>query len=67
LNQTQISDIGINFGASVPINSLSLMNFAVKFGSRGTLNNGLIKEEYFGVTLGFSLNDNSWFYKRVFE
>lgn len=67
LNQTQINDIGINFGASVPINSLSLMNFAVKFGSRGTLNNGLIKEDYFGVTLGFSLNDNTWFYKRVFE
>jgi hypothetical protein len=67
LNQTQISDIGINFGASVPINSLSLMNFAVKFGSRGTLNNNLIKEDYFGITLGFSLNDNTWFYKRVFE
>jgi hypothetical protein len=67
LNQTQISDIGINFGASVPINSLSLMNFAFKFGSRGTLDNGLIKEDYFGITLGFSLNDNTWFYKRVFE
>lgn len=67
LNQTQISDIGINFGASVPINSLSLMNFAVKVGSRGTLNNGLIKEDYFSFTLGFSLNDNTWFYKRVFE
>jgi len=67
LNQTQITDIGINFGASVPINSLSLMNFAFKFGSRGTLNNNLIKEDYFGLTLGFSLNDNTWFYKRVFE
>lgn len=67
LNEVQITDIGINFGASVPINSLSLMNIAVKFGSRGTLNNNLIKEDYFGLTLGFSLNDNTWFYKRVFE
>lgn len=67
VNQTEINDIGINFGASVPISSLSLVNFALKFGSRGTLDNGLIRENYFNVTLGFSLNDNTWFYKRVYE
>jgi hypothetical protein len=67
VNQTEINDIGINFGASVPISSLSLVNFALKFGSRGTLENGLIRENYFNVTLGFSLNDNTWFYKRVYE
>jgi len=39
----------------------------MKVGRRGTSANGLIRETYFNFTLGFSLNDNSWFYKRVFE
>jgi hypothetical protein len=64
---TQIDDLGINFGGSLPINSLSLVNFAVKFGRRGTTDNGLIRENYVNFSLGFSLNDNTWFYKRVFE
>jgi hypothetical protein len=40
---------------------------ALKVGQRGTLDAGLIRENYVNFTLGFSLNDNSWFYKRVFE
>jgi hypothetical protein len=64
---TQISDIGINFGGSVPINTLSLANFAIKLGTRGTTDNGLIREDYVSFSLGFSLNDNTWFYKRVFD
>ncbi|MHA7130384.1 hypothetical protein [Algoriphagus namhaensis] len=67
LNQTNINDLGINFGASFPVNQLSLVNFAVKLGRRGTLENGLIREDYVNFTLGFSLNDNSWFYKRPFD
>lgn len=64
---TQIRDIGINFGGSVPVNSLSLANFAIQLGARGTTDNGLIRENYVNFSLGFSLNDNTWFYKRVFE
>lgn len=67
LNQTNINDIGINFGASFPVNQLSLVNFAMKVGQRGTTENGLIRENYVNFTFGLSLNDNSWFYKRVFE
>lgn len=67
LNNTNINDLGINFGASLPVNQLSLMNLAMKVGQRGTTQNGLIRENYINFTLGFSLNDNSWFYKRVFE
>lgn len=67
LNQTEVTDIGINFGTSIPVNQLSLINFAFKAGRRGTLENGLIRETYVNFTLGLSLNDNSWFYKRVFE
>ena len=67
LNETNINDLGINFGASLPVNQLSLVNFAMKVGQRGTTDNGLIRESYVNFTLGLSLNDNSWFYKRVFE
>ena len=62
-----VNDFGINFGTSIPVNNLSLVNMAMKVGRRGTADNGLIREAYFNFTLGFSLNDNSWFYKRVFE
>jgi len=67
INQTTINDIGINFGTSIPVNQLSLVNMAMKVGRRGTVDNGLIREAYVNFSLGFSLNDNSWFYKRVFE
>ncbi|SHM60805.1 Long-chain fatty acid transport protein [Cyclobacterium lianum] len=67
LNQNQIDDIGINFGASLPVYSLSLLNLAVKLGTRGTVNDGLVRENYIKVSLGISINDNSWFYKKVFE
>ena len=67
INQTTINDIGINFGTSIPVNQLSLVNMAMKLGRRGTVDNGLIREAYLNFSLGFSLNDNSWFYKRVFE
>jgi len=62
-----IKDIGINFGGSIPMNNLSLMNIALKYGSRGNTNNGLVRENYFKISLGISINDNTWFYKRVFE
>jgi hypothetical protein len=67
LNQTKINDIGVTLGTSIPVNQLSLVNIAFKAGQRGTLDSGLIRENYVSFTLGLSLNDNSWFYKRVFE
>ncbi|WP_332912713.1 hypothetical protein [Algoriphagus boritolerans] len=67
LNQTNINDLGLNLGTSVYLNQLSMINLALKVGQRGTLEQGLIRENYVNFTLGFSLNDNSWFYKRVFE
>lgn len=67
IDGTGIDDIGINIGGSVPMTSLSLLNFAAKFGTRGGTGNGLIRENYFKISLGISINDNTWFYKRVFE
>ena len=67
LNQTNINDIGLSLGSSIYLNQLSMINLALKVGQRGTLDAGLIRENYVNFTIGFSLNDNSWFYKRVFE
>ncbi|MCH7414040.1 hypothetical protein MM213_11115 [Belliella sp. R4-6] len=67
VSQTQVTDIGINFGGSLPVNALSMVNLAVKVGTRGSTANGLIRENYVNFSLGFSLNDNTWFYKRSFE
>ncbi|GAB3007007.1 hypothetical protein [uncultured Cyclobacterium sp.] len=67
VNQNNVDDIGINFGTSIPIYSLSLLNLALKAGTRGTVNDGLVRENYIKVSLGLSINDNSWFYKKVFE
>jgi hypothetical protein len=43
------------------------LNLALKAGTRGTINDGLVRENYIKVSLGLSINDNSWFYKKVFE
>lgn len=64
VNQNNVDDIGINFGTSIPIYSLSLLNLALKAGTRGTVNDGLVRENYIKVSLGLSINDNSWFYKK---
>ena len=64
LKNQQIDDIGINFGISLPVRkSKSHLNLAFIAGRRGTTSNGLIKERYFRVLAGISINDK-WFVRR---
>jgi hypothetical protein len=42
----------------------SNLNIGFEFGSRGTTAAQLVKENYFGIKIGLSLNDQ-WFIKRV--
>jgi long-subunit fatty acid transport protein len=70
LNSEQISDFGINFGTSVPVGrGFSTLNLALTAGQRGTLNNNLIKEQYFRVAVGFTLNGlyDRWFQKNKID
>lgn len=70
LNNEQISDFGINFGMSVPVGrGFSNLNLALTAGQRGTLNNNLIKEQYFRVAVGFTLNGlyDRWFQKNKID
>lgn len=66
VNNTEINDFGINFGASFPVSGLSSLDAAFKYGFRGTTDNDLIKENYFQVVIGATINDK-WFIKRRYD
>lgn len=62
-----INEFGISFGVGLPIGRLfSNMNLGFEYGSRGTTDYGLIKENFFNTYLSFSLNDR-WFEKRLYD
>jgi len=65
----QIEQRGITFGMGLPITlprqQVSFVNLGFEFGQNG--GNTTLTETYGRVTLGFTLNDNSWFYKRKFN
>ena len=66
VNGEQINDFGINFGFSLPLANLSSANIGFEIGQRGTNKSGLVKENYFSLKLGFSLND-IWFIKSLYN
>ena len=79
VQNTTINEFGINFGIAIPIR-LKMYNddgylatravhpFSLGFevGSRGTKSNDLIKDNFFRVNLGISLNDK-WFVKSKYN
>jgi hypothetical protein len=66
LNDIQLVDKRFTFGLGIPTKSGSKINVAFEIGSRGTLDAGLIKENYYGINLNISMADR-WFVKRRFE
>ncbi len=67
VNNTDITDFGINFGVTLPLRNLSRLNLAFKVGQRGTTDDNLIRETYFKAYLGLTVNDNKWFIRRKFD
>lgn len=61
----EINEVGVNFGASFPI-GLSSLDMAFKYGTLGTKDNGLIRENYFRIVIGATMNDR-WFIKRRYD
>lgn len=61
-----IIDFGINFGVSLPFSNGSTVNFGFTAGQLGTTKNGLIRENYYKISLGISFNDQSygWYRKQ---
>lgn len=78
ISEQAINEFGINFGIGIPIiistpNDQGLMqkmyayafNIGLEAGSRGTLERNLVKENFFRLKFGISLNDR-WFVKRKY-
>jgi hypothetical protein len=65
VNGTSIKDQSFSFGFSTPLayRSVSYIDLALSVGNRGVVGNGLVKENYVKVSLGFSLVDTRWFIK----
>jgi hypothetical protein len=66
INNTSIKDYGVNAGVGLPlIGVFSNVNIGFEYGQRGTTSANLVQENYFNISIGFSLNDK-WFQKRRF-
>lgn len=69
-NGTGISKTALTVGVGYPIRrtnlSIGQINAAIEVGSRGTNNNGLVKENFTRFCLGLTLNDK-WFIKRKYD
>lgn len=67
LNEQTIDDYSFSLGAGFPIGrNLTNLNIGIEYGQKGTNKNNLVKENYFNLSVGVSLND-LWFVKRKFE
>ncbi len=72
LRGSQLTDVGITFGAGFPIldrtrrNTQSSLNVIFELGKRGTVKNDLIRETFGSLTLQLSLHDY-WFIKQKYD
>lgn len=67
INNEDINEFGITFGVGLPVGRMfSNFNIGFEIGSRGTTNNGLVKENFFNTIISLSLNDR-WFVKTLYD
>jgi len=65
-NGNPVKDFGITFGVSLPVNRISSLDLAVKWGKKGDKEVNAIEENYFKIYFGITFNDQ-WFIKRRFD
>jgi len=66
INNVNPTNFEIMVGAGLPFQSGSQMNVALGWGKRGSLDRGLIREDYFRLTISLSICEN-WFMKRLYQ
>ncbi len=71
VNNTGIKSKAITFGFGFPLapnnqTAFYKINFSAELGQTGTVQNGLVRENYINLHLGFTLNDK-WFIRYKFE
>lgn len=69
VNGDALQQYALTFGIGMPVvlprQQLSFINIALEAGQFGLAN--VLKENYFKIQVGFTLNDNTWFFKRKFN
>ena len=66
LNNQNINDFGTSFGLSLPVKGFSNLTLVGEYGIRGTTSANLVKENYFNLKIGFTLNDK-WFQRTKYQ
>lgn len=69
LNDQQMKKFGVSFGFGFPIilprQQTSFVNLGVEVGQNAIKNS--LEQTYCKISIGFTLNDNGWFYKRRYQ
>ncbi len=74
VNGVAINDYSATLGVAFPLRKFkyerelfgSVINVGLQLGTRGTLSNNLVKDDYIKLNVGFTLNDK-WYIKRKFD
>jgi hypothetical protein len=66
INQTEVNEIGVNFGISFPTKNFSSIDAGFRVGTRGSTSNGLLRESFVQGVFGLTINDR-WFIKRRYD
>ena len=66
IQNQSINEYGINFGFGLPFQAFQNINLGFEVGKRGTVNGGLVQENFASVRLGITLNDR-WFVKNKYN
>ncbi|WP_131453992.1 OmpP1/FadL family transporter [Neotamlana sedimentorum] len=66
ISDNTIDSYFVSAGLGLPLSDLSKLNIAYSYGTEGTVNNGLVKENYHKLTLNLSFI-GSWFNKAKYN
>lgn len=69
INNKQLTEYGINFGLTLPVKPfkrISYLHLGAEYNSRGSINDNLIREDYYRFVLGFTLVDR-WFRRYKYD
>jgi long-subunit fatty acid transport protein len=60
LDNNRINEFGVTLGCGIPFSKNSVLNSALVYGNRGTVDNGLIKDSFIKLQLSLTLSE-LWF------
>lgn len=73
LNSTTLTETAVNLGLSFPApfhtrqgEPVGRANISMEYGMRGTTSNSLVREDFFRVSIGFTINDR-WFARQKYD